>query len=138
MQIDRTPEDLAKFRFEQARECLAGAERELTADSLKNSVNRSYYAIFHAMRAVLAFDRFDSKKHSGIITAFHRDYIRTGIFSKEFSKIIDNAFDVRTDSDYQDFYLIAKTEAATQFENARAFLGAVESYINGKIGDRQK
>ncbi|MCL2182941.1 MAG: HEPN domain-containing protein [Chitinispirillia bacterium] len=136
MQIDRTPEDLAEFRFEQAKECLAGAERELAADSLKNSVNRSYYAIFHAMRAVLAFDRFDSKKHSGIITAFHRDYIRNGIFPKEFSKIVDNAFDVRTDSDYHDFYLIAKAEAAAQFENAKVFLEAVESYINGKIGDR--
>ena len=45
--------DLAKYRLEQAWECLEISE--LTMDkSAKTSVNRSYYAIFHSMRAVLA------------------------------------------------------------------------------------
>ena len=45
--------DLAKHRIAQAHECLLAAESAIDT-SLKASVNRSYYAIFHAMRAVLA------------------------------------------------------------------------------------
>jgi uncharacterized protein (UPF0332 family) len=36
------------------------------------------------MRAVQALDGFDSKKHSGVISAFRKDYIKTGIFPEFF------------------------------------------------------
>jgi uncharacterized protein (UPF0332 family) len=100
---------------------------------LENSANRSYYCIFNAMRAVLSLDRFDSKKHSGVISAFQKDYIKTGIFPKEFSDIIGKAFDVRIDSDYGAFFLISKADVAAQVENAKTFLDAVEKYVNERI-----
>ena len=50
---------LAKYRIEQARDCLQSAEREVKADSFKTAANRSYYSIFHSMRAVLALDNFE-------------------------------------------------------------------------------
>jgi uncharacterized protein (UPF0332 family) len=83
---DSTPEDLAVFRLHQARECLQDAQAP--AISLKTVANRSYYCIFNAMRAVLALDRFDSKKHSGVIDSFRKGYIKTGIFPQKFSKVI--------------------------------------------------
>ena len=52
--------DLMKYRIEQAKECLELAKTTVDI-SEKNSVNRSYYCIFHSMRAVLALDGFDSK-----------------------------------------------------------------------------
>jgi len=58
--------------MEHARQCLADAEWMRTAESYKSSANRVYYAVFHAMRAVLILDGFDSKKHSGIIAEFQR------------------------------------------------------------------
>ena len=121
--------DLAKYRIEQAEECLKTAEAVVDV-SLKTSVNRSYYCIFHSMRAVLALDKFDSKKHSGIISAFRQKYIKTGAFADHFSDIIGNAFEIRNDSDYEDFYLISKSEALQQIENAKSFLEAVAEYVN--------
>ena len=124
---EKIPFDLANVRLLQARECLQDAE--VPANSLKTSANRSYYSIFHAMRAVLALEGFDSKKHSGIISTFRKNYIKTEIFPLEFSKIIDNAFEVRNDSDYNDFYVISKEKTVAQIENAKVFLAAVENYI---------
>jgi uncharacterized protein (UPF0332 family) len=125
------PEDYARFRLDKAKVCLQDAKA--TNVSFENAVNRSYYCIFSAMRAVLALDGFNSKKHSGIISAFHKDYIRTGIFPKEFSGIITNAFEIRLDSDYEDFYLVSKAEVAAQVENAVIFLEAVEKYVSERI-----
>ncbi|GBU22678.1 hypothetical protein R80B4_02590 [Fibrobacteres bacterium R8-0-B4] len=133
MQPDSIPKDLALYRIEQAKECLQGSERELAADAFKNAANRSYYCIFHAMRAVLALDSFDSKKHSGVISAFNRDYIKTGVFPVEFSKVIDSAFRVRNESDYENFYLVSKNKVVAQVESAKTFLDAAEKYVNGRI-----
>ena len=90
------------------------------------------------MRAVLAFDRFESKKHSGVISAFRKDYIKTGIFPVELSDIIEDAFEIRNDSDYDDFYVISKNDVATQIENAKTFLTAVEEYITSKTQNQWK
>ena len=54
-------------------------ESLLRDDDCKGAANRSYYAIFHAMRAVLALDGIDMKRHSGVMSEFRRLYIKTGI-----------------------------------------------------------
>ena len=120
---------LMSYRIEQARECLASAERDLSAESYKASANRSYYCIFHCMRAVLALDSFDSKKHSGIISVFRQRYIKTGIFTVELSDIIEGAFQARGSSDYEDFFVISKEDVIQQIKNAKIFISAIEVYI---------
>ena len=121
--------ELARFRLEQSRECLTVAETNLET-SLNSSINRSYYSVFHAMRAVLALDRFESKTHKGVINEFRRRYIKTEVFPRHFSDIIEKAFDVRGDSDYSDFFLVDESEVRQQLDNATEFLKAVESYLN--------
>jgi uncharacterized protein (UPF0332 family) len=64
---------LAKYRLEKAAECLKAAKREIESGGFSTAANRSYYCIFHVMRAVLAIDAFDSKRHSGIIAAFRQN-----------------------------------------------------------------
>ena len=134
--LDEEIAALAGVRLQQAKACLLSAEREMavgSVDSFKTSANRSYYAIFHAMRSVLAFDEFDSKKHSGVISIFRKDYVKTGIFPAKLSDIIKNAFEVRNDSDYQDFYIISKEKVVAQLENAKVFVAAVEEYVVPKL-----
>jgi uncharacterized protein (UPF0332 family) len=82
------------------------------------------------MRAVLALDSFDAKKHSSVISEFQRRYIKTGVFSTDFSRVIGNAFTVRGKSDYDDFYVISKAEVETQIKNAKTFLSAVKAHIS--------
>lgn len=123
---------LSQVRLESAKSCIKDAEILLNTESFKSSANRSYYAVFHAMRAVLVFDEFDSKKHSGIISEFRKNYIKTGIFSAELSKIIDIQFSTRTHSDYDDFYVISKAEAYNQFLEAQKMLSEIEEYLKTK------
>lgn len=100
--------------------------------SYKSAANRSYYAVFHAMRAVLAFDEIDMKKHGGVIAEFRRLYIKTGIFESKLSTIISVLFDIRTESDYDDFFIISKDEVIHQVESARYFLGVISEYLAEK------
>ena len=135
MQPDRTQIDYAVYRLQKARECLQEAEASITAGSYELSANRSYYSIFHAIRAVLALEHFDSKKHSGVISYFRQKFIKTGIFDLKFSDIAGTAFTVRNKSDYEDFYIVSKNEVAAQLENAKTFLTAIEDYLAPKLQD---
>lgn len=123
---------LSKARYENAQECLQAARGLVASGSYKSAANRSYYAVFHAMRAVLAFDGVDMKHHSGIISEFRKRYIKTNIFETRLSEIISVLFDVRTDSDYDDFFVISRKETLEQIQNAAYFLDAIETYIVSK------
>lgn len=131
MQIEEK-KALSSVRLEHAAECLAAAKNLLDAGNYKSAANRSYYAVFHAIRAVLAYDEIDMKKHSGIIAEFRRLYIKTGIFSSDLSKIISVLFDIRTESDYDDFFIISKEEVVEQVNNAQYFFDKITEYLKAK------
>ena len=128
------PEDnrkaLCKYRLEKACECIKSAEALESIEDYSTAANRAYYAMFHAMRAVMALDGEDRKKHSGVVAYFQEHYIKSEIFDKEFSYAIKNAFLVRQESDYEDFYVVSKSEAIEQLENAKLFIAAVDKYVS--------
>ena len=121
--------DLATVRLQHAQEDLESSILLLEKDQYKSAANRSYYAIFHAMRAVLALNNIDSKRHSGIISSFQRLYIKKGIFDKDYSKIITDSFKIRSDSDYDDFYIVSKDKVKEQILNAEKFIEVVKKYL---------
>lgn len=98
---------LSQYRLARAKEVYHDSETLLNQKSFASSVNRSYYAIFHALRAVTALDGFDSSKHSGVISYMNREYVKTGVFDKRLSKILDTAFRLREKADYDDFFVVS-------------------------------
>lgn len=120
---------LSKHRIEVAKERLQTARLLIDVGDYKTAANRSYYAVFSAIRAVLALDGLDFKRHSGVIAEFRKSYIKTEIFDTELSHIIDSLKDVRQSSDYDDFYLISKEEVLQQVENAERFEMEIERYL---------
>ena len=121
--------DLAKYRLARAKEDLETAEDNLENGKYRASVNRSYYAVFHSIRAVTALEHFDSSKHSGIIAFFNQHYVKPGVFDKELSKMIDSCYRLREKADYDDFYLVAKDDAVQQLNKARQIYLVIEGYM---------
>ena len=110
---DITRIDLSRYRLQKAKETLASAKRDMDAEDYASANNRAYYAIFHAMRAVLALDGEDYKKHSAVIARFTLNYLKPEILPREYGKLISNASLIRNRSDYEDFYIcsVADTNA---------------------------
>ena len=125
--------DLAEYRLQRAQELIKDAETLLGTDSYKSANNRAYYAVFSCMRAVLALDGEDFKKHSGVIRYFQKEYIKTGIFDKKCSDIVMTANTVRNASDYDDFYIASKEDASQQIQNAKELYMLVEKHVKERI-----
>jgi len=122
-------DELVKYRLDSANERLKSSKVLLEAEQYKDSIGRSYYAIFTAVRAVLATDKVDFSKHSGVIAYFQKEYIKTNIFDSKYSKILQSAFQIRNCCDYDDFYLVTKSSAEEQYMNAIDMLSVIEKYL---------
>ena len=121
---------LSAYRLERPKEDLETAKENLEAGKYRASVNRAYYAVFHALRAITALDQFDSSKHSGILAFFNQHYVKPGIFDKSISKLIDSCYRLREKADYDDFFLASKEDAVLQLEKAAHIVDAVEQYLH--------
>lgn len=102
---------------------------------MKDSIGRFYYVMFSAVRALLACDEVDYFKHSGVIAYFQKNYIKEGVFDKKYSKYIQNAFQVRNTSEYDDFYIVSKEAAVTQYERALEMLMEIKEYLRKEYGN---
>lgn len=130
---NETQINLAKHRLETAEEKLKASKLLLSGNLYKDSIGRSYYAIFLASRAVLALESKDFSKHACVIACFQKDYVKEGIFDKQYSKIIMEAFQIRNKSDYDDYYIVSKTDAEEQLEKAKLFYQEMRLYIEKEI-----
>jgi uncharacterized protein (UPF0332 family) len=75
---------LVQGRVEQAVESLTDAKALLTTGRGGRSiVNRSYYAMFYCMLALLQTINKTPRKHRGAISFFDREFVHTGLFSKD-------------------------------------------------------
>jgi uncharacterized protein (UPF0332 family) len=124
-----TKVDLSRYRFQKAEEMLASAKRDMEARDYASANNRAYYAIFHAMRAVLALDGEDFRKHSAVIARFTLNYLKPEILPREYSKLISNASLIRNRSDYEDFYICSVADTNALFSGAVTFCGDVGEYL---------
>jgi uncharacterized protein (UPF0332 family) len=127
--ISENVKALVLYRLEQAQESLAASTVLLDQDLIRPSVNRSYYAMFYAVLALLAARKEETSKHSGAIVLFDREFVKPGVFPKEFSRWLHDAFDLRQRSDYSPQTSIRKTEAAEILRQAETFVSQVRAEL---------
>ena len=128
--MDKVIKELADYRLSKAKEDLETSEINFEAKKYSQSLNRSYYSIFHCARALLAYEKFDSKKHTGIISFFNKNFIKEKKIEEEYFLIIKDAEMFRMQSDYQDFFIVSREDAQGQLENAKKFMGKISEYIS--------
>ena len=125
--------DLIQYRLESACEKLKSSKLLLDAGLYKDSIGRSYYAIFSLLRAVLAMRQVDFSKHAGVIAYFQKEYIKTGVFDKKYSKYIQQAFQIRNSCDYDVFFIVSKQDAQEQYERACEIFEVIKNYIDKQV-----
>ena len=113
--------DLAFYRLERAEGDLKTARLNF-AHEYRAAANRAYYAVFNAMRALLALEKKDFKRHSAVIAEFRKDYLKTRLLPPELSGVIRDAFKTRNSSDYDDFFVASEEEIGGLIVGAENFV----------------
>jgi uncharacterized protein (UPF0332 family) len=120
---------LLQYRIQQAYETLHEADILFAQSALRGTVNRSYYAMFYALLALLSTRQLGSSKHSGALSLFDREFVKTGVFSRELSRVLRKAFEYRQTYDYGETVIIDSTIAQNTLNDAKMFITAIETYL---------
>jgi uncharacterized protein (UPF0332 family) len=120
---------LVAYRLEQADESLEAARTLLDKGLIRPSVNRAYYAMFYAVLALLAREKQETSKHSGAIALFDRNFVKQGIFKKDCSRWLHDAFDLGQRADYAAEYHFSGKEAEKTLKNAESFVDEVKKVL---------
>ena len=124
-----TFEDVARYKFEQAKDDLETAKILLEAGKYKAANNRAYYSCFHAIDAVLAKEPIAFKKHKDTLSYFNKNYVHTEIFPRNIGRKISRLEIIRHKSDYDTFYIASRDDAAEQIEVAEEIVDLVKNYL---------
>lgn len=122
-------EDLCVYRIRNAVETLGVAKLCLESQHYKDSINRSYYAAFYAIKAVLALDEIDFKRHKDAVAYFNKTYVAADIFPREMGKKLGRLKQERESSDYDDFYVASIGDATDQYKAAEFIIDEIKKYL---------
>ena len=134
----RTSIEFAKYRLERAKEEYETAQLLYKENKLLAANNRAYYSIFYSIRAVLAMEKIDFKKHKDVLAYFNKNYVKTEIFPRQIGRRIVLAQKVREDSDYDDDYEPSLEKTEQQINTAGELVDLVEKYIDNYYNKNSK
>lgn len=99
----------------------------------ETAANRLYYALFHAMAALLVSDGHHVKSHRGILAMFGEHYVRTEIFSKQDGALLSELVIMRDNADYNCFFEADKEKLAPYIEPTRQLIEKIKQYIANNV-----
>lgn len=123
-------DELVKYRLEKASEEITNADIALENELYRSAVSAAYYAMFHAARALLAKHELSSKSHSGLISVFSQNFVKPGLVDKNIGRILTDAYNLRIESDYEDFFYLEFDEAQEAVDNAVMFVEYIQRMID--------
>ena len=121
---------LVALELKKARETYEDISILLNANRLNGAANRMYYAVFHAVCALLINDGHQVNTHKGSHALFSLNYIKTGIFPKEYGLLYNQLQTMREESDYNCAYDVDIDELQQRLEPAKSFIDNIEKLIN--------
>ena len=121
-----------KAMIEKAEEKLEIATKEYEMGYYGDAVSRAYYAVFHAISAVLAQIGLTFSSHAQTIGAFNREFVKKGIFPQNTYRKIQRLFDNRHVADYDWNLNIEKEIAELDISEARWLVKACRKYIENR------
>lgn len=117
---------LVKARLRQAQNALDAGQILLGQGLYSDSINRAYYAMFYAVLALLVTRQLGTSKYKGAISLFDREFVKTGIFSKEMSMWLHHTFEQRLEADYADLIEPSLEDASECSIQAESFVRQVK------------
>lgn len=130
--MDGRKKSLCVYRYNDAMETLETAKLCFDNKRYKDTLNRCYYAAFYAIKAVLALESVDFRRHKDVVAYFNQHYVATEIFPRELGRKLSRLKQKRETSDYDDFYIASFEEAEEQIQTTALIIEYVKTYLNEK------
>ena len=125
-------EIIVNLELEKAQNTFSDMEYCIQGKKWESAANRLYYALFHAMLALLISDGHNVKSHRGVMALFGEHYVKSGIFSKEDGALFSDLVIMRDNADYNCFFEADEEKLQPYITPARQLISKIKEYISAK------
>lgn len=123
-----------KRMIQKSQKTLKAAKDLFEHNYFDSASSRAYYAVFYILEALLLTKNLSFSKHSAVISAFSKYFIKEGIFPTDFAKKINALRKDREIGDYDYISSINKEKAKEDIHNAEQIIKGIETYLIKFLG----
>lgn len=127
---DEERNTIVKYELEKARNTLCEVDALIENNLWNGAANRLYYAVFHAISALLIHDGHQVSTHQGSHALFGLHYIKTEKLPAEFGRLYSQLQTMREESDYNCIYDVTPDELTEKIEPAKRLIDAIAAMID--------
>jgi len=124
---------LVKYRLDRANESIKAAQLLFENKLFISAMNRIYYSMFYSVQALLVLNEKAFSKHGQVKGYFNKEFIKSGIFPKQFGKLFNAVFEYRQKFDYVDLLIPEEKLISDYIIEARKFIDQISSFLDGKF-----
>ena len=114
--------------MKKARSNLESAQMLFNNGMYDGAVSSSYYAVFHAVSALLASKGMEFSKHKTVINKYNEEFIHTGLINSISLRSLTALFRLRLDSEYDPIIFVGEDGAKEALKLAQAAVQDIIDY----------
>lgn len=97
--------------------------------SWSGAAGRLYYALFHAVSALLIHDHHQVNSHKGSHILFGNYYIKTGRLPREYATIYSQMESIREEGEYNCTYKVTENELRQKLDPAKEMIDIIAAMV---------
>ena len=126
---DEERKTIVNLEYEKSLSFLKQVDDIAAMNFWDTAANRMYYAIFHAVLALLIKDGYKASTHKGTMSLFGVYYVRTGKFTADEAWLYTELQSLREKSDYNCVYVTTEKEMRPLIEPLKQFIAKVGNML---------
>lgn len=121
---------VVQLELEKSKRILSQIEGLSRLGYWDNIVNRLYYALFHAVSALLIHDGHKVNTHRGAVALFGQHYVKTGKFPLSDGRLYSQLQTMREKSDYNCTYETSRDDIFPLIDLTQDLISRIEKLAN--------
>jgi len=126
-------EELVRYRLNRAKTSLSEARIMFEKEMLFAAVNRSYYAGYYAVCALLLTKGKSSSKHSGVLALFQTHVMKKGGIPTETGRFYSQLYKYHLKADYEDYAELKALEVLSLLDRTTQFVNQINNIIERQL-----
>ena len=120
---------MVEFEIERAHRLIEQFPILENAKLWDTLANRVYYAVFHAVTALLIKHGLHAESHQGVMVLLNKHFVKEGLIDVEYGRLFARLENMREKSDYTCLFETTEEEVVPMIPKAKELVSIIESLL---------
>ena len=120
---------IVTHRIEKSDSTFSDVLKSMEFEMYSTAANRLYYSFYYAASALLLSKGVETHRHSSLQSMMHLHFVKTGIMTSDDGLLMRQLFNLRQESDYDDFVVVTKEDLDPLVIKTKELIDKIKSLL---------